>query len=121
MDKLKVGDRIRLFGGYDMNPPWLKGGDGYNAGVLSFFDNEIDGRDGDSALSVLIEFDEEIEFKGFLGKFGFITSRWEGQTWETEGVVHVYICNSKIQTAAEINNVNSYWVESHVSYKKISG
>jgi len=33
----------------------------------------------------------------------------------------VYICNSKIQTAAEKNNVNSYWVESHASYKWIPG
>jgi hypothetical protein len=110
LDKLKVGDRIRLFGGYDMKPTWLKGGDGYNARVLSFFDNEIGGRDGDSALSALIEFEEEIESEGFLGKFGFITGRWEGQTWETEGAVHVNICKRKIQTAAEIETLNSCWV-----------
>jgi hypothetical protein len=57
MNKLKPGDRIKLFGGYDMDPRWLKDRDCYYATVLKFFDNKIEKRKGDERLSAVIEFD----------------------------------------------------------------
>ena len=121
MNRLKVGDRIKLFGGYDMNPPWLFGGEGYTAKVLSFFDNCITGRKGDSSISISIEFDEPLTFKGFIGKYGFIMGRWEDQKWEDAGGVHVHITTNKISKASDITEENSRWVESHANYQKISG
>ena len=121
MNKLLVGDRIKLFGGYDMNPSWLFGREGYTAKVLLFFDNQIDGREDDSSISVSIEFDEPLTLKGLTGKYGFIMGRWKDQKWENEGVVHVHITNNKITKASDITEENSRWVESHASYEKISG
>jgi hypothetical protein len=33
-DKMKIGNRIKVTGGYDINPKWLKGKDGYHAKLL---------------------------------------------------------------------------------------
>jgi hypothetical protein len=35
---MKIGDRLKVSGGYDMNPPWLHGGNGYYATFLAFID-----------------------------------------------------------------------------------
>jgi hypothetical protein len=120
MKKLKIGDRIKLYGGYDMDPPWVKDGDGYYARIVSFFDNEIEGREDDSRISAAIEFDEELEIKNFKSRFGFILCRWEGQEWDTEGVVHVHLSNKPVTAASDISGKTSIWVESHASYKKVS-
>ena len=85
MNKLQPGDRIRLFGGYDMVPLWLRDRDCYSATVLKFFDNRIEKRKGDERLSAVIEFDDPVSFEGLQGKFGVITGRWEGQLWEKQG------------------------------------
>ena len=121
MDRLSPGDRIRLFGGYDFDPPWLKNRSHYQATVLKFFDNEIDKRRGDERLSALIEFDEPISFDGLEGRFGVILGRWEGQEWEKKGVVHVHLLSREISSASEITKDSSRWMESHASYEPING
>ncbi len=120
MNRLQAGDRIKLFGGYDMYPLWLQDRTHYFATVLGFFDNEIEGRDGDLRLSATIEFEEEIEFKGLTGKFGFIMGRWEGQQWLRTGVVHVHLSSIKIVKAGQITEENSRWMESHASYEAVT-
>lgn len=119
MERLKPGQRIKLFDGYDMDPPWLKGRDCYYAEVIRFFDNRIEKRTGDERLSAVIQFDDEIEFEGLTGTYGVITGRWEGQRWKTSGVVHVYLLKSEIHDASEITADNSCWMESHASYEKV--
>jgi hypothetical protein len=118
MKKLLPGDKIKLFGGYDMALPWLKGHEYYLATVLRFIDNKTEGRKDDERLSAFIEFSDEVEFNGFKGKYGYLTGRWEGQRWETKGVVHVQILSSEIIEHEEITREKSRWVESHASYKK---
>ena len=120
MQKLKPGDRIRLFDGYDMDPPWLKNRECYCATVLRFIDNKIEKRSGDEGLSAVIEFDDEFEFKGFKGKFGILLGRWEGQLWEAKGVVHVYLLAVEIKQQEEMTRENSYHIESHASYEKLN-
>ena len=119
-ERLKVSDRIWLSGGYDMDPAWLKGGRGYAARVTGFFDNEIAGRTDEERMAAAIEFDEEIEHKGFAGCYGFILARWEGQRWETEGTVHLHIANVPITETSDIAKENNLWAESHASYKRIA-
>ena len=119
MKRLQVGDRIKVSGGYDMDPPWLKGGSGYYATIIGFFDTMIEKRKGDERLSVSLEFEEEVEHKGFSGKYGFMLGRWEGQRWETTGTVHVHISNVPIHNASDITEENSIWAESHAQYKQV--
>ena len=59
MKKLLPGDKIKLFGGYDMAlPPWLKDHEYYLATVLRFIDNKTEGRKDDERLSAFIEFSD---------------------------------------------------------------
>ena len=118
--RLKVGDRIKVSGGYDMDPPWLKGGSGYIAVVTGFFDNNIEKREGDSAISASIEFENEVEYKGINGKYGFLLGRYEGQTWDAENHgEHVHISSVPINSNTDIKEELSVWAESHASYKII--
>jgi hypothetical protein len=119
--RLKVGDRIKITGGYDMDPPWLKGGTGYIAIVIGFFDNHIEKRQGDSAVAVTIEFEEEIEHKGFKGKYGFLLGRYADQKWIAENHgIHVHISKTPIEKSSDISKGNSVWAESHASYQQVS-
>jgi len=120
MNRLQVGDRIKLFGGYDMHPRWMGDKNHYVATVLGFFDNEIEGRVDDERLSASIEFDEELEFEGLTGKFGYIMGRWEKQQWLSSGIVHVHLTNVKIAEAKQITEENSRWMESHARYEVVT-
>lgn len=120
MTRLALGDRIRLFGGYDMEPPWLRDRPEHYARVLSFFDNEIEGRSDDSRISASIEFEHLITFKGVTGGFGHIMGRWAGQEWEQSGVVHAYLCKEPVSSAHDITESGSVWLESHASYEVVA-
>jgi hypothetical protein len=37
--KINVGDRVKLLGGYHMEPKWLHGGDGYPVIIIDFLEN----------------------------------------------------------------------------------
>ena len=104
-----------------MDPRWLKDRDSCNASVLKFFDNKIENRKGDERLSAVIEFDEPVTFDGLKGKYAVILGRWEGQTWEKKGIVHVHLLNREISGPSEITKNNSRWMESHASYECIDG
>jgi hypothetical protein len=120
MDRLQVGDRIRLFGGYDPYPRWLPDKDHHFATVLGFIDNEIKGRVDDERLSAIIEFDEELEFEGLTGRFGYIMGRWEKQQWLRSRIVHVHLTDIKIVEAKQITEDNSRWMESHACYETVA-
>ena len=122
MNRLAPEDRIQLSGGYDYEPKWLKpDGSGYNARVLHFIDNGIEKRSGDERLSAIIQFEEEIEFEGMTGKYGLIMGRWEGQTWDSDGVVHLHLLENEISEIKNFSKDTSRWMESHANYKTIKG
>lgn len=103
-----------------MDPPWLHGGTGYIAFVTGFFENKIEKRKDDSAISASIEFENEIEYKGIKGKYGFLLGRYKSQRWDAENHgIHVYISTIPIESVADIKEESSVSVESHASYKKI--
>ncbi|MGC1374991.1 MAG: hypothetical protein WA821_02130 [Anaerolineales bacterium] len=116
---MKTGDRVKLSGGYDMEPPWLRGGNGYFATALGFLDNNDERRAGDGGLSVLIEFDEVIEFGGLSGKYGLLDLRYTNQPWEVSGPVHVTLLDHKIQSIEEKTKDSSRWMESHAVYQVV--
>jgi len=121
MKRLKIGDRIIVSGGYDMEPAWLQGTAGHSAVVTGFFENHIENRKGDAGISAAIEFDNEIEYKGIKGKYGFLLGRYKDQTWDAENSgVHVQISSIPINSDADIQDETSVWAESHASYKQIS-
>ena len=116
---MKIGDRIRLFGGYDMEPQWLQGRNEYFANVLSYLDNNDERRSVAGQVSALIEFDESIEFAGISGKYGLVDLRYSNQSWENSGPVHVTLLKDKIDTINEKIKESSRWMESHAFYEVV--
>jgi hypothetical protein len=114
---MKAGDRVRLSGGYHMEPQWLQGGNGYLATVLGFLENEIEGRHTDGQLSALIEFDQALEFESLIGKYGLLDLRYVDQTWERSGPTHVYLLTKPISSIVEKTSESSRWMESHAFYE----
>jgi hypothetical protein len=58
-DQFEVGDRVVVTGGYDYEPAWLRGGDGYIGTIV-----ELDGS------VAVVEVDEEITLDGSWEDFG---------------------------------------------------
>ena len=116
---LKPGDRIRLSGGYDPQPQWLRGREAHRARVVRFVDNKMKQRRGDERLSALVEFDEELEFEGLRGKYGMLLLRYRGQCWEHSGTVHVNLLDTGINDISEMVEASSRWMESHAQYQTV--
>jgi hypothetical protein len=117
---LQIGDKIKLSGGYDMDPPWLLGHpDGYTACVLRFIDCEIKGRNGDERRSAVVLFDQELEFSGLRSRFGYLLLRYVGQKWsDSEHGVHVHLAKDEPIDRIDHSKGTSRWLESHASYTK---
>jgi hypothetical protein len=125
------GDRVLVTGGYDMEPEWLNGGDGY-IGTLT----EVTG------ASATVELDTELELKatdgGWLdfggggdtaigrvraarGRWLAVTGAWEGHEWsEPIGRLHVALC----RTAPDLAGVPEgggigVWIESHATMRHV--
>jgi len=117
--RLREGNHIRLFGGYYMEPRWLRDRKEYRATILRFIDNKNTwGSRGDGDLSAVIEFDQPIEFDGIKGEYGILFLRWLNQKWKTKGVAHVHLLSSDITTIEEMTESNARWMESHASYER---
>jgi hypothetical protein len=116
---VNIGDRLRLSGGYDMNPQWLQGRNEYYARVVAFLENNKKRPSLSERKSTLIEFDEPIEFEDLAGKFGLLDLRHVGQVWENTGSVQVFLLKEKINSIEERNQESSRWMESHATYEVV--
>jgi hypothetical protein len=45
--------------------------------------------------------------------------RWENQTWDSSGTVHIHISMVPITSAKDITRDNSVWAESHAYYETV--
>jgi hypothetical protein len=115
---MNIGDKLRLSGGYDMNPRWLQARNEYYATVVAFLENNKKSSSTEK-LSALIEFDEFVTFEGMTGKFGLLDLRYVGQAWENSGSVHVFLLKEKINSIQARNEETSRWMESHATYEVV--
>ena len=112
-EKLNIGDRIEVGGGYDMEPGWLNGKQHYSGTVRKF----IPGQNETSAA--VIELDEKISFQEVTGKTLILELRYVGANWKDKETVHVEVCDFEPEEKAWQDRKRGKWVESHASYKKI--
>lgn len=111
--RLKVGDRVKLSGGYDFEPSWL-GGIAYYRGVVSAF---IPGQD--EAPAAVVRLDHTITAKGTTGEIVVLELRYVGQDWESTGTVHVELCDFLPEEKPWQQRRQGKWVESHATYKRV--
>lgn len=125
---LSVGDRVRVFGGYDMDPAWLAAdAGGYEGRVLRFVRRPGDGR----PPAAVVALDRELVLPEGAGattdpvRGGFLVLLLGhvGTDWATPAPrIHVTLCQSPPDqlpwTATEEGS--AWWVESHATYSIIS-
>ncbi|MEO9166968.1 MAG: hypothetical protein ABI230_01055 [Aestuariivirga sp.] len=111
--ELKVGDRVWLSGGYDMDPKWLNSGVGYEGVVRSF----IPGQNAKPA--VVVQLAKAITVEDAVGKYLVLELRYTGATWQEKQTVHLELCSEIPERKRWQERAQGKWIESHASYKII--
>ena len=113
---LIIGDRVRVFGGYERHPAWLAGGGGYAGTVVAF----IPGQNENPAS--VVRFDREVVLAGVRGHHAVLELGHEGTTWATPRPrLHVELCDFEPEARSWHERRQGAWVESHATYKVLSG
>ncbi len=113
---LVVGQRVRVYGGYDAEPAWLAGSpDGYLGTVVAFIPG------WDVLPSAVVEADQDIRIGSDSGRFLVLTQAWEGVPWgQSSPRVHVELCSSMPEPQSPDEREHGAWVESHASFDAIA-
>jgi len=107
---MKVGERVFLSGGYDMDPPWLCGRRGHRGTIERF----VPGQNAEPAL--LVKLDEPIEVDGCRGYLVVMELRYDGATWDgQEATTHVELCDFIPELKPWKERRQGKWVESHAT------
>lgn len=112
---LRTGDRVRLSGGYDMEPPWLSGVAAVEGTVASF----IPGQNKQPAA--VIKLDVPLVAKGATGDTLVLELRYEGATWGAMETVHVELCDFTPEVKRWKDRRQGKWIESHATCERLSG
>jgi len=112
-DRLKLGDRVKLYGGYDMEPRWLCGKAAHFGTVSSF----IPGQEKEQA--VVIKLDAPITVDDVKGDIVVLELRYVGATWKKHETVHIELCDFEPEPKTWSERRQGKWVESHASYERI--
>ena len=114
---LAPGQRVRVFGGYDTNPAWLKDDpDGYEGVVAEF----IPGRN--ELPAVVVDLVVPLFAGGIEGGIVVLEQAWEGIPWgQTSPRVHVELCDFKPEHKRWQDRRRGAWIESHATFEVVSG
>jgi hypothetical protein len=117
---LKVGDRVHVGAGYDMEPEWLQGGTGYTGTVEEFLTVINTGRKDETAI---IRLDAPLSLQGVTASMLQLSLRHEGARWADTGSCHAVLCAQRPPQDRDDwfrDKAHFAWVESHATYKKIT-
>jgi hypothetical protein len=112
MNTLTAGDRVRLFGGYDMQPTWLGDADHYMGTVESFIPGQ------NESPAAIVRLDRPITVEGVSGEVVVLELRYVGSEWSEGGTVHVELCDFVPEPKSWPQRRQGKWVESNASYEK---
>jgi hypothetical protein len=108
--RLRVGDRVRLYGGHAEQPKWLSGSTGYRGECTAFIPGE------QPQPAAVIRLDTPITFDGVTGHFVALRLRYVGARWSKQEVVHIELYT---QPPSDVRDQagRGLWIESHASYR----
>ncbi len=113
MKKIEISDVIKISGGYDFDPLFLKEPPSKErVGTVVKF---IPGQNKEQAAVVKLQY--PITAKGIMGDILVLELRYVDQTWETEGPVHVELCDFMPEDKTWKYRKQGAWIESHASIK----
>ena len=107
------GERVRLSGGYDMDPRWLAGKEYLNGTVQGFIP-------GQNALpACVVTLDDPIDVEGCSGVVLVLELRYAGSSWQDAETVHVELCSELPESKRWQDRRQGKWVESHARYERV--
>ena len=110
---LQEADRVFVSGGYDMDPKWLGGGDGFPGTIERF----IPGQNQERAA--VIRTDSPVSANGVTGDIIVMELRWVGATWHSGAVAHIELCDFEPESKPWQERRQGEWVESHASIRHL--
>ena len=86
---LQVGDKIKLSGGYDYDPFFLKNplASSRSGTVIQFIKGQ------NKSLAAVVKLDEKMSGEKITGDIVVLELRWVGQTWQEPTPVHIELCD----------------------------
>jgi len=112
-EKLRVGDRIRLLGGYDMEPKWLGGNTGYFGRLLCFIPGQND------TPAAVVKLENPITVDHLTADIVVLELRYVGEEWKTQATVHIELCDFMPEPKKWQERRKGKWIESHATYRKV--
>jgi len=112
-DKLTVGDRIWLCGGYDMEPKWLGSGKGYFGRVVSFIPGQND------TPAAVVKLEKPITVYNLTGDVVVLELRYVGAEWKNQATVHIELCGFMPEPKRWQERRQGEWIESHATCEKV--
>ncbi len=109
--RLKPGDRVQLFGGFDMIPQWLCGKNEYTGTLVRFTPGQH------QEPAAVIKLDAPITVDGVTGIIVILELRYVGATWKDSETVHIELCDFDPEMKPWKDRKQGVWVESHASYE----
>lgn len=106
---MKVGDTIRLSGGYDMEPKWLGGAEYVDGSIEKFIPGQNSSPAAQVRLSSPIQVDE------VRGEILVLELRYKETLWTSGEVVHIELCDFIPEEKRWQDRKQGLWVESHAT------
>ena len=113
---LRVGDRVRLSGGYDSAASWLGTRDYVDGEVVAFINSAEGGRAAAVKLAAPITSDR------FLSDIVLLYLRFADSRWSRHEIVHVELWRHlpRPEELGHHSDEDREWIESHASYRTLS-
>jgi hypothetical protein len=111
---LAPGTRIRLSGGYDFEPRWLRGRENITGTVEGFLPGQ------GAQPAALVRLDEPITVDDHVGAFLVLELRYVGAAWSRSNVVHLELCPERPPARSYDERPRGAWVESHATYELLA-
>ena len=108
--RLRIGDCVRLSGGYDAEPKWLTGSDALVGKCISFVPSDK------RRTAAVIQLDKPITFDSVSGFYVALRLRYVGARWSKREIVHVELFAAPPVSLQEASS-RGLWIESHASYR----
>ena len=106
---VRIGDRIRLFGGYD-DLSWLGGRNDVRGVVEDLVPGEND------VPAAVVKLDEALHIRQTHGRWVVLHLRYVGATWQNVGIVHVELLEARPPAMPRYRPTGAH-IESHATYE----
>ena len=112
-EELSVGDRIRLSGGYEIEPAWLQGRQHHTATITGFIPGQ------NHTPAVVAHLDALISVDQIVGEVVVLELRYKGARWDKGNTVHIELCDFEPESKPWKDRRQGMWIESHATCEKL--